>query len=58
MPLARSAALGDLAADVGHDIANALFGVLGLVELLLEDASPARQDEDASGSCRHDGSRR
>lgn len=40
LPLARSAALGELAADVGHDLANPLFGVLGLVDLLLLDAAP------------------
>jgi len=45
-PLARSAALGDLAADVAHDVANPLFGVLGLVELLLEDAATRSEDED------------
>lgn len=46
MPLARSAALGDLAADVAHDVANPLFGVLGLVEILLEDATPGTADAD------------
>jgi signal transduction histidine kinase len=45
-PLARSAALGDLAADVAHDIANPLFGVLGLVDLMLEDVAPGTDDED------------
>jgi signal transduction histidine kinase len=45
-PLARSAALGDLAADVAHDIANPLFGVLGLVDLLIEDAAAGSEDED------------
>lgn len=40
LPLARSAALGELAADIGHDLANPLFAVLGLVELLLRDAVP------------------
>lgn len=45
LPLARSAALGDLAADVAHDVANPLFGVLGLVELLLEDATPGTDEE-------------
>ncbi len=44
--LARSAALGDLAADVAHDVANPLFGVLGLVDLLLDDATPGTDDED------------
>ena len=45
-PLARAAALGDLAADVAHDVANPLFGVLGLVDLLLEDAAAGSEDED------------
>src|SRR5512141_1134175 len=44
-PLTRSAALGDLAADVAHDVANPLFGVLGLVDLLLEDATPGTDGE-------------
>ena len=39
-PLARSAAPGELAADIGHDLANPLFAVLGLVDLLLLDAAP------------------
>jgi signal transduction histidine kinase len=43
---ARSAALGELAADVAHDVANPLFGVLGLVEILLEDASPGSDDRE------------
>ncbi len=42
--LAREAALGALAADVAHDVANPLFGVLGLVDLLLEDAAPGSED--------------
>jgi signal transduction histidine kinase len=45
-PLARAAALGDLAADVAHDIANPLFGVLGLVDLLIDDAAAGSEDED------------
>jgi signal transduction histidine kinase len=45
-PLARSAALGDLAADVAHDVANPLFGVLGLVDLLLDDAAEGSDDEE------------
>jgi len=45
-PLARSAALGELAADVAHDVANPLFGVLGLVDLLLEEMAPGTDDED------------
>jgi signal transduction histidine kinase len=45
LPLVRSAALGNLAADVAHDVANPLFGVLGLVDLLLEDATPGTDDE-------------
>ena len=51
VPLARAAALGELAADVAHDVANPLFGVLGLVDLLLEDAAPARRTRIACGSC-------
>src|SRR4051812_45548663 len=43
--LAGEAALGRLAADVAHDVANPLFGVLGLVDLLLEDATPGSEDE-------------
>jgi signal transduction histidine kinase len=44
IPLARAAALGDLAADVAHDVANPLFGAIGLVDLLLE-RSPAGSDD-------------
>jgi signal transduction histidine kinase len=43
--LAREAALGRLAADVAHDVANPLFGVLGLADLLLEDATPGSEEE-------------
>jgi signal transduction histidine kinase len=39
LPVARSAALGELAADIGHDLANPLFAVLGLVELMLLDTA-------------------
>jgi signal transduction histidine kinase len=45
VPLARAAALGELAADVAHDVANPLFGAIGLVDLLLEDAAPASAEE-------------
>jgi signal transduction histidine kinase len=45
VPLARAAALGELAADVAHDVANPLFGILGLVDLLLEDAPAGSEDE-------------
>jgi signal transduction histidine kinase len=44
VPLARAAALGELAADVAHDVANPLFGAIGLVDLLLEDAAPGSED--------------
>ncbi len=44
VPLARAAALGELAADVAHDVANPLFGAIGLVDLLLEDAPPASEE--------------
>jgi signal transduction histidine kinase len=43
--LGREAALGRLAADVAHDVANPLFGVLGLLDLLLEDTTPGSEDE-------------
>jgi signal transduction histidine kinase len=46
LPLARSAALGALAADIGHDLANPLFAVLGLVDLLLGDAVPGSPEEE------------
>ena len=39
-PAARLAALGALAGDAAHGLGNSLFGVLGLVELLLADAEP------------------
>jgi signal transduction histidine kinase len=45
VPLARAAALGELATDVAHDVANPLFGVLGLVDLLLDDAAPGSDEE-------------
>ena len=44
LPLARAAALGDLAADVAHDFANPLFGAIGLVDLLLEDSTAGSDD--------------
>jgi hypothetical protein len=37
VPLARRAAAGALAADIAHDAGNALFGLVGLVDLILED---------------------
>jgi signal transduction histidine kinase len=40
LPAARSAALGELAGDIGHDLANHVFAVLGHVDLLLGDAEP------------------
>lgn len=46
MAAAREAALGRLAADVAHDLANPLFGVLGLVDLLLADAEPGSKAEE------------
>lgn len=45
-PLARSAALGDLAADFAHDVANSVFGLLGIVDLLLEDVAPGSEGEE------------
>jgi signal transduction histidine kinase len=37
VPLARRAAIGALAADVAHDAGNALFGVIGLLGLIVDD---------------------
>ena len=45
VPIVRAAALGELAADIGHDVANSLFAVLGLVDLLAEDAVPGSPAE-------------
>ena len=39
-PAARLAAVGTLAGTAAHGLGNSLFGVLGLVELLLADADP------------------
>lgn len=36
----RLAALGELVRDCGHEIANPLFAILALSELLLQDAEP------------------
>jgi len=44
VPFARTAALGELAPGVAHDVANPLFGAIGLVDLLLGDL-PAGSDE-------------
>src|SRR3979411_2532028 len=44
VPVPPSAALGELASDVAHDVANPLFGAIGLVDLLLEAAAPASQE--------------
>ena len=44
IPLTRSAALGELATGVAHDVANPLFGAIGLVDLLLQDAAPESAD--------------
>jgi signal transduction histidine kinase len=46
VPLARSAALGELAADIGHDLANPLFAVLGLADLLLLDVEAGSPTEE------------
>jgi signal transduction histidine kinase len=40
LPAARSAALGELTGDIGHDLANHIFAVLGHVDLLRGDAEP------------------
>ena len=36
LPVARDAALGALTADLAHDVGNALFGLVGLVDLSLD----------------------
>ncbi len=38
--VARRSALGDLTADIGHDLANPILAILALVELLVLDAEP------------------
>jgi signal transduction histidine kinase len=43
LPVARDAALGALTADLAHDVGNALFGLVGLVELSL-DGTPIDAD--------------
>jgi signal transduction histidine kinase len=45
LPVARSAALGALTADIGHDLANQIFAALGHVDLLLLDAAPGSPEE-------------
>jgi hypothetical protein len=45
VPPARLLALGELSADFAHDAANQLFGVIGLVDLLLEDAAAGSETE-------------
>jgi signal transduction histidine kinase len=53
VPLARLAALGGLAGDIGHDLANELFAVLGHVDLLLADADPGAAATDRLGIVRN-----
>ena len=53
VPLARLAALGGLAGDIGHDLANELFAALGHVDLLLADADPAAATTDRLGIVRN-----
>jgi two-component system NtrC family sensor kinase len=38
--LGKLAAIGELTADVAHEVNNPLFAILGLVEFLLNDAEP------------------
>jgi signal transduction histidine kinase len=45
VPPARSLALGELSADIAHDVANHLFGVIGLADLLLEHAAAGSETE-------------
>lgn len=37
VPFARRAAVGALAAEIAHDAGNALFGLIGLLDLMVED---------------------
>jgi signal transduction histidine kinase len=46
VPIARNAALGAITADIGHDLANHLFAVLGHVDLLLVAAEPGSPAEE------------
>jgi hypothetical protein len=46
LPIARDAALGALAGDVAHDVGNALFGLVGLVDLSL-DGTPVDTERTA-----------
>jgi signal transduction histidine kinase len=49
LPLARTAALGELTGDIGHDLANHVFAVLGHVDLLLLDAEPGSPSAERLG---------
>jgi signal transduction histidine kinase len=40
LPSGRHAALGELAAEIAHEINNPLFAILGLVELVRSDTEP------------------
>jgi signal transduction histidine kinase len=40
LPTGRQAAIGELAAEIAHEINNPLFAILGLNELLLKNAEP------------------
>jgi signal transduction histidine kinase len=40
LPSGRHATIGELAGEIGHEINNPLFAILGLVELLAKDAEP------------------
>jgi signal transduction histidine kinase len=42
----RLSALGELARGLGHEVNNPLFGMLGLVELLLADLEPGSPEHD------------
>jgi signal transduction histidine kinase len=46
LPAGRQAALGELAAEIAHEINNPLFAILGLVELVRNDLEPGTKPHD------------